>query len=148
MVKLDWFVGVALVCALYSIAGTLFSSTSLEGNMGQREMLVDRHHVATFGKKGHQRHLEGQTVVICTVQKDEHMYNDEWTSYHLGLGFDKIFIYDNSVDSSLEKKWPEGAKNDRVEIIPYPGEKVQMKAFKDCGKRVKDSNHTWVRTRD
>lgn len=32
---------------------------------------------------------------ICLLAKDEDLYLDEWIMYHLGVGIDHIFIYDN-----------------------------------------------------
>ena len=36
---------------------------------------------------------------ICTVIKNEHQYLDEWIKYHLDLGIDHIFIYED-IDST------------------------------------------------
>ena len=32
---------------------------------------------------------------ICLLAKDEDRYLDEWIMYHIGIGIDHIFIYDN-----------------------------------------------------
>lgn len=39
---------------------------------------------------------------ICTVIKNEHQYLDEWIQYHLHLGIDHIFIYED-IDSDTHK---------------------------------------------
>lgn len=39
---------------------------------------------------------------ICTVIKDEQEYLDEWIKYHLNLGIDRIFIFED-VDSTSHK---------------------------------------------
>lgn len=33
---------------------------------------------------------------ICSIARNENEYLDEWVTYHLNLGFDHIFIYDNN----------------------------------------------------
>lgn len=32
---------------------------------------------------------------VCAIAKDENRYVLEWTAYHLALGFDHVFHYDN-----------------------------------------------------
>ena len=34
-------------------------------------------------------------VVICAMAKNEHRYINEWVKHYVGLGFDKIYLYDN-----------------------------------------------------
>lgn len=34
-------------------------------------------------------------VVVCAMAKNEHKYINEWVAHYLGLGVDKIYIYDN-----------------------------------------------------
>lgn len=38
------------------------------------------------------------TAAICAIQKLGLRYIDEWVDYHLAIGFQTIFIYDNSDD--------------------------------------------------
>ena len=33
---------------------------------------------------------------VCAVARNENAYLLEWIDYHLNLGFDKIFLYDNN----------------------------------------------------
>lgn len=37
-------------------------------------------------------------VAICCIAKDEDRYIDEWIEYHLGLGFDKIYVFRDDWD--------------------------------------------------
>lgn len=39
-------------------------------------------------------------TAICAIAKNENAYINEWVSYHLDLGFDKIYLYDNNDDST------------------------------------------------
>lgn len=34
-------------------------------------------------------------IAICAIIKDEHRYLDEWIQYHLNLGFDEIYLYED-----------------------------------------------------
>ena len=37
-------------------------------------------------------------LAICCIAKDEDKYIDEWIEYHLGLGFDKIYVFRDDWD--------------------------------------------------
>lgn len=39
-------------------------------------------------------------VVICAIAKNEHLYINDWVKWHLNLGFDHIYIYDNDDKTS------------------------------------------------
>lgn len=34
-------------------------------------------------------------IVICAIAKNEHLYINDWVKYHINLGFDHIYIFDN-----------------------------------------------------
>ena len=41
-----------------------------------------------------------ETAAICAVVKDEDRYLEEWLLYHLGIGFDHIYMYDDSPNTT------------------------------------------------
>ena len=43
-------------------------------------------------------------AVVWSIQTKEDAYIDEWVDYHLGLGFEMIYIYDNSDNYDL-RNW-------------------------------------------
>lgn len=51
---------------------------------------------------------------ICTVIKNEHQYLDEWIQYHLNLGIDHIFIFED-IDSETHKNITD--KYDKVSLF-------------------------------
>ena len=55
-------------------------------------------------------------VALVCIAKNEDNYIEEWVNYHLKLGFDKIFIYQNDWRTSLE--------NERVEKIEFDGDRM------------------------
>ena len=71
-----------------------------------------------------------EEYVIMAPAKDEENYICEWIKYHLDLGFDKIYLYDNNDDSNILPKVLyynlDKSYIDRVIIYPIPG----LKAFK------------------
>lgn len=44
------------------------------------------------------------SAVLCAMAKDEEAYLDEWVNYHLAIGFETIYIYDNSDNNEL-RQW-------------------------------------------
>ena len=41
---------------------------------------------------------------ICAIAKNENDYINEWCKYHLNLGFDEIYIFDNNKDMIKDNK--------------------------------------------
>ncbi len=85
-------------------------------------------------------------IALCSMGKCENAYIREWLEYHLRLGFDKIFIYDNN-DPDGERF--ESAINDYItsgqcKIIDYRGRKCcQEDAYHDCYQKNKDK-YDWI----
>ena len=50
-------------------------------------------------------------VALVCIAKDEEKYIEEWIDYHLKLGFDEIFIYEN------DWSWNSEQENPRIHII-------------------------------
>jgi len=55
-------------------------------------------------------------VIVC-VAKGEQDYIEEWVKYHLALGFEKIFIYDNEDSPTYAKMFTDP----RIEVGFLPG---------------------------
>ena len=89
-----------------------------------------------------------EKTAICAIQKQGLKYIDEWIDYHLGIGFDKIYIYDNSDEFEL-KAWYsdrfQGDGRDHVKIIHFPGVAKQLPAYSNCTKEIqKNKQHSWI----
>mmetsp|Transcript_5569 Transcript_5569/g.12199 ORF Transcript_5569/g.12199 Transcript_5569/m.12199 type:complete len:396 (+) Transcript_5569:200-1387(+) len=87
------------------------------------------------------------TAAICAIQKWGLRYIDEWVDYHLALGFQTIFIYDNSEDFELQgwysKKFEKGTG--RVKITHFPGDIRQFAAFTKCMEGIQErQTHSWI----
>ena len=64
-------------------------------------------------------------AVICCIALNENNYIEEWISYHLKLGFSKIYIYDNSSDNNLRYL----NNSSTVSVLHLPGKKQQYSAY-------------------
>ena len=71
-----------------------------------------------------------EPVVICTTARDEEPYIREWVEYHLQLGFDKIYLYDNNdKNRALTKSLLEDfITAGKLEITDVCGKKHQQPA--------------------
>jgi Glycosyl transferase family 2 len=82
------------------------------------------------------------SVAICAIQKGGKPYLEEWIDYYRLLGFDMIYLYDNSADHEL-KNWT--YQNDMLNVVHFPGPKKQLKAYRHCAARIQQEGlHSWV----
>jgi hypothetical protein len=82
-----------------------------------------------------------QTAAICTIALHEEPYIDEWIQYHLKLGFDHIYVYDNSPANPLQhlpQRYPQ-----QVTVIPFPGPQRQMPSYRHFVRQFRH-RHTWA----
>lgn len=56
---------------------------------------------------------------IVLMTKDENRYLDEFVKYHLNLGFDRIYIYDNLSKIPVRETLKDSPFADRITIIEY-----------------------------
>lgn len=72
------------------------------------------------------------SVSICLIFKDEAHYLKEWLDYHLLIGVDHFYLYNNfSSDNYREVLDPYISKG-LVTLIDFPYEYAQVRAYEDC----------------
>ena len=85
-------------------------------------------------------------IYISTIAKNEFQYIKEFVTYHIGLGFDKIIIYDNNLpDGEHYNKIlePEIASG-KVEIVDIRGKSgYQNKSYQESYAKHKDEDG-WI----
>lgn len=82
-------------------------------------------------------------TAICAIFKNEGPYLREWIEYHLIVGVDHFYMYNNnSTDGYLEILQPY-IDSGKVTLIDWPYQQGQMIAYRDCiEKRRSDVN--WI----
>lgn len=80
------------------------------------------------------------SAVICVIVKNEDQTLDEWIRYHRKLGFDHIYVFDNSTEFSLAD-W-QARYDGFITVRHYPGVARQRPAYNEWLKDYKDK-HTW-----
>jgi Glycosyl transferase family 2 len=78
-------------------------------------------------------------------------YLTEWVDYYLAIGVSKIYLYDNSDNYETDDWYTEHYQQQQhwdkkhfPRPIHRPGPKQQMPVYKECGRRVKRLQHTYV----
>ena len=73
---------------------------------------------------------ENLKVVICAMAKCENAYINDWCKYHLNLGFDEIYLYDNNdFDYPYVGDAIQADLKDRIHIIDIRGRREQNFQF-------------------
>lgn len=80
---------------------------------------------------------------LCLIFKDEGRYLKEWLDYHMLIGIDHFYLYNNnSTDNFMEVLRPYIDK-DVVTLIDFPEQYAQVKAYNDCYKKTKNETE-WL----
>ena len=58
-------------------------------------------------------------ISICLLTKDENKYLKEWVQYHLSIGIDHFYIYDNNSDQSVRDTILRDFDNSYFTFIPW-----------------------------
>jgi len=85
------------------------------------------------------------TSCILTVIKNEHEYLDEWIQYHLNLGIDHIFIFEDIDSDSHEEicKKYDKVTLDSVTAVLDEKSRIEAKEVKELNKY--SVQHTYFR---
>lgn len=70
-------------------------------------------------------------TATCII-KDEAEYMPEWLEYHLLVGVEKFYIYDNGSADNIKDILKPYIDAGIVEYVYWPGLAMQMPAYKDC----------------
>lgn len=87
------------------------------------------------------------SAAICAILKDSLRYIDEWIIYNFAVGFDKIYIYDNTNIFELFGWYKSQSKSiqQKVSIQHFPGFGQQKRAYNDCWENIRGSrSHSWI----
>eukprot|EP00577_Skeletonema_sp_RCC1716_P019170 CAMPEP_0113401028 /NCGR_PEP_ID=MMETSP0013_2-20120614/16457_1 /TAXON_ID=2843 ORGANISM="Skeletonema costatum, Strain 1716" /NCGR_SAMPLE_ID=MMETSP0013_2 /ASSEMBLY_ACC=CAM_ASM_000158 /LENGTH=328 /DNA_ID=CAMNT_0000286175 /DNA_START=37 /DNA_END=1023 /DNA_ORIENTATION=+ /assembly_acc=CAM_ASM_000158 len=86
------------------------------------------------------------TAAICLLVRNETLYIDEFMDFHISLGFNKVYLYDNSMTDDLDLHlWYSKRKDIQkyVQIIHFPQAPAQHAAYLQC-LRHDAANETFV----
>ena len=69
---------------------------------------------------------------LCLICKDENDYLPEWLDYHILMGVDRFYIYDNESRVSLRTSLADYITRGWVIVMDIPGKAVQLFAYDHC----------------
>jgi hypothetical protein len=82
-------------------------------------------------------------ISICGIFKNESKFLDEWIRYHLVVGVDHFYLYNNNSNDTFLNVLQPYIDKGVVDLIDWPYNHSQMKAYEDCYNKHK--NHTnWL----
>ncbi len=69
---------------------------------------------------------------LCLICKDENDYLPEWLDYHILMGVERFYIYDNESRVGLRKTLAEYIERGWVVVVDIPGKAMQLQAYDHC----------------
>lgn len=77
-------------------------------------------------------------VSICAIFKNEAPYLKEWIDYHLLIGVDHFYLYNNFSDDNYKEVLSDYINNGIVELTEWPIQYGQISAYQNCYLKTKD----------
>ncbi|MDR1826333.1 MAG: glycosyltransferase family 92 protein [Rickettsiales bacterium] len=68
---------------------------------------------------------------VCII-KNEARHIKEWLDFHIKIGVEKFYIYDNDSDDDIKTVLSPYVKSGVVDLTPFPGKGRQVLAYADC----------------
>ncbi len=69
---------------------------------------------------------------LCLICKDENDYLPEWLDYHILMGVERFYIYDNESQVSLRETLKDYIERGWVVVVDIPGRARQLYAYDHC----------------
>lgn len=82
-------------------------------------------------------------VSICAIFKDEADYLKEWLEYHIIVGIDHFYLYNNNSSDNYMEILNSYIENGLVTLIDWPIKQGQMQAYQHWADNYKDESK-WV----
>lgn len=71
-------------------------------------------------------------LAVCAIAKNEGPYFKEWIDWHLSVGVEKFYIYDNGSDDNTAEVLKPYIEKGIVDYVSFPGHRMQLAAYDDC----------------
>lgn len=102
---------------------------------------VCKSYIELFGT--HDRRQLKYRISLCLIFKDEAPFLKEWIDYHLAIGVDHFYLYNNnSTDNFREIVMPYIEKG-IITLIDWPEQNSQFKCYKHCYDTFRNESN-WI----
>lgn len=105
--------------------------------------LLEKVYKARLNRSHPQSSKKKYEVSICAIFKNEAKYLREWVIFHQIIGIDHFYLYNNNSDDEYEKVLKPFVDQGIVDLIQFPYDHAQMKAYQDCIKNYKNES-SWI----
>ena len=82
-------------------------------------------------------------VSLCGIFKNEGRFLDEWIQYHLVIGIEHFYLYNNNSNDNYLKILQPYIDQGIVELIDWPYDHSQMQAYEHCYKNYNNETN-WL----
>lgn len=82
-------------------------------------------------------------ISLCIMFKDEAPYLREWIEYHLMIGVDHFYMYDNNSSDGFEEVLAPYKEKGIITLIPWPHQHAQVAGYEDCIRQFQ-SESDWI----
>jgi hypothetical protein len=96
-----------------TVADANLPSESIKQNHSTSAPVLEDGHNVTVSEP-----IRPPWAALCAVMRDEDLYVDEWTDYHLALGFEHIFIYESHPNFTLSEWYTERVAQEG-DVVPH-----------------------------
>lgn len=98
----------------------------------------------TFMNMFHPKTLEKEyNVSICAIFRDEAKYLKEWITYHLLVGVDHFYLYNNFSEDDFMSVLQPFIDDKKVTLIDWPVNLGQLSAYTDCIEKFSNQSK-WI----
>lgn len=86
--------------------------------------------IEMFGK--HDKRILKYRISLCLIFKNESPFLKEWLDYHLTVGVDHFYLYNNNSDDNFMEVIKPYIDKGIITFIDWPYDHSQFKAYKHC----------------
>lgn len=82
-------------------------------------------------------------ISICLIFKNEAPFLKEWLDFHLTIGVDHFYLYNNNSEDNYKDVLAPYLAEGKVTLIDFPYQAAQMRAYKECFEKFR-SESKWI----
>jgi hypothetical protein len=83
------------------------------------------------------------TICLCGIFKNEAKFLDEWVHFHLVIGIEHFYLYNNNSDDNYAEILKPYIDKGIVDLIDWPFHYSQMDAYEDCYNKYRNDTN-WL----
>lgn len=98
-------------------------------------------YIELFGT--HDKRKMKYRISLCLIFKNEAPFLKEWLDYHLSIGVDHFYLYNNNSDDNFKEILDAYVQKGVVTLIDWPEPNSQFKCYKNCYDTYR-SESNWI----